>query len=73
MILGIMGTPGAFKTAYVVQDRIVKFLRDKRPIYTNIKGLKPLHIATYFGLDPFDCENLIRPLGRVYRNAQYQP
>lgn len=68
MILGIMGTPGAFKTAYVVQDRIVKFLKDKRPIYTNIKGLKPLHIATYFGLDPFDCNNLIRPLGRVYRD-----
>ena len=39
MILGIMGTPGAFKTAYVVQDRIVKFLKDKRPIYTNIKCL----------------------------------
>ena len=39
MILGIMGTPGAFKTAYVVQDRIVKFLKDKRPdLYTNIKG-----------------------------------
>lgn len=68
MILGIMGTPGAFKTAYTVQDRIVKFLRDKRPIYTNIKGLKPYHIATFFDLDPFDCENLIRPLGRVYRN-----
>lgn len=68
MILGIMGTPGAFKTAYTVQDRIVKFLKDKRPIYTNIKGLKPYHIATFFDLDPFDCENLIRPLGRVYRN-----
>lgn len=70
MILGIMGTPGAFKTAYVVQDRIVKFLKDKRPIYTNIKGLKPLHIATYFGLDPFDCNDLIRPLGRVYRDDE---
>ena len=62
MILGIMGTPGAFKTAYVVQERIVKFLRDGREIYTNVKGLKPYYIATLFDLDPFEVEKHIHYL-----------
>lgn len=70
MILGIMGTPGAFKTAYVVQEQIVKFLRQGRQIYTNIKGLNPYNIAILFDLDPFDCEHNIHFLGRVYRNDE---
>lgn len=68
MILGIMGTPGAFKTAYVVQEQIVKFLRQGRHIYTNIKGLNPYYISILFELDPFDCESQIHFLGRVYNN-----
>ena len=70
MILGIMGTPGSFKTAYVVQEQIVKFLRQGREIYTNIKGLNPYNIAILFNLDPFDCESKIHFLGRVYRNDE---
>lgn len=68
MILGIMGTPGAFKTAYVVQEQIVKFLRQGRHIYTNIKGINPYNISILFNLDPFDCESKIHFLGRVYRD-----
>lgn len=70
MILGIMGTPGAFKTAFVVQEQIVKFLRAKRHIYTNIKGLNPYYISILFNIDPFDCESQIHYLGRVYNDDQ---
>lgn len=66
MILGIMGTPGAFKTAYVVQEQVVKFLRDNRHIYTNIKGINPYNISILFDIDPFECESHIHFLGRVY-------
>lgn len=66
MIYGICGEPGAFKTAYVVQEVLVKELRNKRDIYTNIDGLKAEMLALHFDLEFLEVDRLIHRLGVVY-------
>lgn len=66
MIYAICGTPGSFKSCYAVEKFVIPALRKGRMVFTNIEGLSPAYIATYFDLDPVDVENNLQILGRVY-------
>lgn len=66
MIYAICGTPGSFKSCYAVEKFVIPALKSGRAIYTNIEGLNPLYIATYYNLDPVKVDTLLNPLGRVY-------
>lgn len=68
MIYAICGTPGSFKSCYAVQNFVLPALRKGRKVFTNIDGLSPAYIATYYDLDPVDVENNLQVLGRVYDN-----
>ena len=56
MIYAICGTPGSFKSCYAVQNFILPALKKGRKVYTNIEGLSPSHIATYYDMDPIEVE-----------------
>lgn len=66
MIYAICGTPGSFKSCYAVQNFVLPALRAHRKVYTNIEGLSPAHIATYYELDPVEVDQNLNVLGRVY-------
>lgn len=66
MIYAICGTPGSFKSCYAVQNFVIPALKKGRKVFTNIEGLSPTHIATYYDLDPIDVEQNLQILGRVY-------
>lgn len=66
MIYAICGTPGSFKSCYAVQNFVLPALKNHRKVYTNIEGLSPTHIATYYDLDPIEVEQNLNVLGRVY-------
>lgn len=66
MIYAICGTPGSFKSCYAVQNFILPALKKGRKVYTNIEGLSPSHIATYYDMDPIEVEQNLQILGRVY-------
>lgn len=66
MIYAICGTPGSFKSCYAVQNFVLPALKKGRKVFTNIEGLSPTHIATYFDLDPIEVEQNLQILGRVY-------
>lgn len=66
MIYAICGTPGSFKSCYAVQNFVLPALRKGRKVYTNIEGLSPTYIATYYDLDPIEVEQNLQILGRVY-------
>ena len=66
MIYAICGTPGSFKSCYAVENFILPALRKNRKVYTNIEGLSPTHIATYYDLDPVSVDENLKVLGRVY-------
>lgn len=66
MIYAICGTPGSFKSCYAVQNFVLPALKKGRMVYTNIEGLSPAHIATYYDLDPIEVEQNLQILGRVY-------
>lgn len=68
MIYAVCGTPGSFKSCYCVEKFILPALRKGRTVYTNIEGLNPLYIATFFELDPVEVDDHLRILGRVYEN-----
>lgn len=66
MIYAIQGTPGAFKSCYAVEKFLIPALKAGRKVYTNIEGLSPLYIATYFDLDPVKVDELLNILGIEY-------
>lgn len=66
MIYAICGTPGSFKSCYAVENFVLPALRKGRKVFTNIEGLSPTHIATYYDLDPIEVESNLQILGRVY-------
>lgn len=66
MIYAICGTPGSFKSCYAVQNFVLPALKAHRKVYTNIDGLSPTHIATYYDLDPVEVDHNLNILGRVY-------
>lgn len=66
MIYAICGTPGSFKSCYAVQNFVLPALRAHRKVFTNIDGLSPSHIATYYDLDPVEVDQNLNVLGRVY-------
>lgn len=66
MIYAICGTPGSFKSCYAVENFVLPALRKNRKVYTNIEGLSPTHIATYYDLDPISVDENLQILGRVY-------
>lgn len=66
MIYAICGTPGSYKSCYAVEKFVLPALRTHRKVFTNIEGLSPAYIATYFDLDPVEVENNLNVLGRVY-------
>lgn len=66
MIYAICGTPGSFKSCYAVQNFVLPALRSHRKVFTNIDGLSPSHIATYYDLDPVEVDQNLNVLGRVY-------
>jgi len=66
MIYAIQGTPGAFKSCYAVEKFLIPALKAGRRVYTNIEGLSPLYIATYFDLDPVKVDELLNILGIEY-------
>lgn len=66
MIYAICGTPGSYKSCYAVEKFVLPALRNHRKVYTNIEGLSPAYIATYYDLDPVEVEDNLNVLGRVY-------
>lgn len=66
MIYAICGTPGSYKSCYAVENFVLPALKAGRKVYTNIEGLNPAYIATYYDLDPIDVDNNLNILGRVY-------
>lgn len=66
MIYAICGTPGSFKSCYAVENFVLPALKKGRKVYTNIEGLSPAYIATYYNLDPISVEENLNVLGRVY-------
>lgn len=66
MIYAVCGTPGSYKSCYAVEKFIIPALKKRRQVYTNIDGLNPNYIATYFDLDPLEVENDLHQLGVVY-------
>lgn len=66
MIYAICGTPGSYKSCYAVEKFVLPALKAHRKVYTNIEGLNPAYIATYYDLDPIDVDNELNILGRVY-------
>lgn len=68
MIYAICGTPGSYKSCYAVEKFVLPALRSHRKVYTNIDGLSPAYISTYFDLDPVEVENNLNVLGRVYED-----
>lgn len=66
MIYAICGTPGSFKSCYAVENFVLPALKKGRKVFTNIEGLSPTYIATYYDLDPISVEENLNVLGRVY-------
>lgn len=66
MIYAICGTPGSFKSCYAVENFLLPNLKKGRDVFTNIEGLNPLYIATYYDLDPVEVDSHLHILGRVY-------
>ena len=66
MIYAICGTPGSFKSCYAVENFVLPALKKGRKVFTNIEGLSPAYIATYYNLDPISVEENLNVLGRVY-------
>ena len=66
MIYAICGTPGSYKSCYAVEKFLLPALKSHRKVYTNIEGLNPAYIATYYDLDPVDVDSCLNILGRVY-------
>ena len=66
MIYAICGTPGSFKSCYAVENFVLPALKKGRKVFTNIEGLSPAYIATYYNLDPISVEENLNILGRVY-------
>lgn len=66
MIYAICGTPGSYKSCYAVEKFVLPALKSHRKVYTNIEGLNPAYIATYYDLDPIEVDNDLNILGRVY-------
>lgn len=66
MIYAVCGTPGSFKSCYAVEKFVLPALKAGRAVYTNIEGLNPLYIATYYDLDPIKVDSLLNILGRVW-------
>lgn len=66
MIYAICGTPGSFKSCYAVEKFLIPALAKGRDVYTNIEGLNPAYIATYFSLDPVEVDSHLHVLGVVY-------
>ena len=66
MIYAICGTPGSYKSCYAVERFVLPALKSGRKVYTNIEGLNPAYIATYYDLDPVVVDQCLNILGRVY-------
>lgn len=66
MIYAIAGAPGSFKSVYVLEKYIIPALQKGRAVYTNVEGINPLYIATYFEMNPIDVDSLLHVLGREY-------
>lgn len=66
MIYAVCGTPGSYKSCYAVQNFILPALSEGKNVFTNIEGLEPVYIATYFGLDPIKTDECLHVLGRVW-------
>lgn len=66
MIYAVAGSPGSFKSVHVLEKYIIPALKNGRQVYTNIEGISPIYIATYFDINPIDCDNCLHVLGRVY-------
>lgn len=68
MIYAVCGTPGSYKSCYSVEKFILPALMERRKVYTNIEGLDPVYIATYFNLNPMQVDEDLKILGRVWDN-----